>query len=83
MPAIPRDRLRQMLGDGADAAQTARVLVRDEPIGARRAALGQDALQVLEPARDEVVHDAEPTPARTASSWVTAFALSKLVGAPP
>ena len=52
-----------MLGHRADAPEAARVLVGDEPIGARGAALGQDAPQVLEPAGDEVVHDAyKPTP---------------------
>src|SRR5665213_4151980 len=44
---VARDRFRQMLGDRADASEAARVLVRDQPIGARRPALGQDALEVL------------------------------------
>ena len=47
-----------MLGDRADAAQTARVFMRDQPIGARRPTLGQDADEILEPAGDEIVHDA-------------------------
>jgi hypothetical protein len=47
-----------MLGDCANAAKTACVLMSDEPIGARRTSFGQDAPQVFEPARDEVVHDA-------------------------
>ena len=57
-PPVARDRLRQMLGDGADAAKAARVLVCHQPIGPCRAALGQDPDEVLEPARDEIVHDA-------------------------
>ena len=47
-----------MLGDGADAAETARVLVGDERIGPCRAR-SEDACQILEPAGDEVVHDAD------------------------
>ena len=51
-----------MLGDGADAAQAPRVLVRHQPIGPRRPALGQNALEVLEPPRDEVVDNREADP---------------------
>src|SRR5580693_4382520 len=57
--AIPRDRFRQMLDDRADAAKTACVFMSDEPVSARRPALGQDAPQVFEPSGDEVVHDAQ------------------------
>ena len=57
--SIPRDRFRQMLGERADAPKAPRVLMRDKPIGARRAPLRQHALQVLEPAGDEIVHDAK------------------------
>jgi hypothetical protein len=58
IPAVPRDRLSQMLGDRADTPQASRVFVRHQPIGPRGAALGQDADQVLEAAGDEIVHDA-------------------------
>src|SRR6516165_10822853 len=47
-PPIPRHRLHQMLCDNADAPEAARVFVRNEPIGARGAALGQDPDEVLE-----------------------------------
>jgi hypothetical protein len=57
-PSITRDRLREMRGDGADASEASRVLMRHEPVSARRAAVGQDAPQVFEPPRDEVVHHA-------------------------
>ena len=72
-----------MLGDRTDAAEAACVLVRDEPIGARCAPLGQDALRSLNRRAMKSCTTPKPTPARTASSWVTAFALSKLVAAPP
>src|SRR5271166_2027606 len=49
-PPVPRYRLRQMLGDRADAAQPPRVLVGDEPVGAGGAAVGQNADEVLEAA---------------------------------
>lgn len=47
-----------MIGDRADATQAARVLVRDQPIGAGCAPLGQHADEILEAAGDEVVDDA-------------------------
>ena len=72
-----------MVGQRADAAEAPHILVGDQPVGAGRAPLGQHADEVLEPAGDEVVNDAyKTTPARKASSWVTALALSKIVGAP-
>ena len=47
-----------MIGDRADAAEVPRILVGDQPVGAGRAPFGQHADQILEPAGDEVVHDA-------------------------
>jgi hypothetical protein len=50
---MPRSRVTafaRVLGYGADASEAARVLMSDEPIGPCRAALRQDALEVLEPA---------------------------------
>ena len=55
---VPRNALGKMLGERADTAQAARILVGDEPIGAHGAPLGQHGHEIVEAAGDEVVHDA-------------------------
>ena len=43
----------------ADAAEAARVLMRHDPVGARRAPLRQHAHEIRKTPRDEIMHDAE------------------------
>ena len=49
-----------MVVHGADAPEAARILVRHDPVGARRAPLRQNADEIFEAPSDIVVHDAQP-----------------------
>ena len=71
-----------MLGDRADAPKGARVLMRDQPVGAHGAPLGQHLHEVLEAAGDEMVRDAEADAGAQRLELRDALPDSKLVGAP-
>ena len=57
--AVPLHARHQMIVHGADAPEAAGVLVRHDPVGARRAPLGQNADEIVETPSDIVMHDAE------------------------